>query len=493
MTILNASYAGNITAVFSIRVFLNIFKKVSIKTVIEILLFAAALPLPLLNEAMAAESSVDTDIFEGSGKHTLTSPGVLHLSKGDIRTITLREHRKLRLSRRGIIHIEHMSGDQWRVVALQNGVLAIKGVIGGRKREKSIIDEESEKVLLTIKVTPQPTISTRFSSNQTHTQYMMTSLPLCHQQKLMCDQNLGSISGIVESIEDYLNVMSIARQQQWRATIHLSESAMKAIIQDLNHSFTAGYKATTINKRLIINGPCSKERPDADREYVDFISGGLLSENLAFYHCNSSHLLTYQMKAKFILTENSLLHQLGVNMAANGSGNRLISAQWAQIIETLDLQHHDQRLRVVGEPELTLTPFEPSTVESGGELLLSAMHPDDQDKKLNIWKKYGLKFTAMAEPGASNDQLLLDFSLALSHPGSASATTGMSLSHLQNKQMLQLNVPQILGVIDVNSNANASIWHSWLSEVPLIGPLFKSNSELNSHHRLIACITITKS
>lgn len=133
------------------------------------------------------------------------------------------------------------------------------------------------------------------------------------------------------------------------------------------------------------------------------------------------------------------------------------------------------KLSSIATPEILTRVNHKGEISIGSEIPFTQKTNDDYSTN---WKFAGLKILTKVEK--ENDQFFLNIETELSRPVSSSNTS--TISSNKTKSRIQININESLKIVDIGHQGIQTEDNSlpYLSEIPILGKLFSSTSEIES-------------
>lgn len=134
-------------------------------------------------------------------------------------------------------------------------------------------------------------------------------------------------------------------------------------------------------------------------------------------------------------------------------------------------QEKKRKQTVLGQPIFRVLSGQEASFSGGSEFFVGH---DLGLSKAEPWKKVGMSIKVLPQ-WVAKDQLRLAFTISLAEPKAEGGKT--ILQHeLQSEQLISFEEETVLAVVATEQNAEEEISIPLLSDVPIIGPLFKRHS-----------------
>lgn len=184
---------------------------------------------------------------------------------------------------------------------------------------------------------------------------------------------------------------------------------------------------------------------------------------------------------RVVLSKEDLVQRHGVEATLSPRWDLKGLSQPARISAVLDnevIRHH---ARVLAEPEILIRLNEEAQVESGFEEL----HVTSEAKNYHnryVWKNWGFLLKLKAKKFYNNNTVL-SYKFTLSNPSRGRARS-YSRGHMSSEVVLPLGQKMVVGSVFLNLESSQKGALYYLQSLPILGPLFRRNSENTSKSRV---------
>jgi len=141
---------------------------------------------------------------------------------------------------------------------------------------------------------------------------------------------------------------------------------------------------------------------------------------------------------------------------------------------------------ILGDPIITMLPNIEAHISTGGEFQSAAQ---SQIVENNPWKSHGLELKAKFVP-ISPTRGQIDFNMSLKTQNGNSA---LRSNKIYSKVYLTQGIPKLVGQIDLEKGNSYEEGQSFLTSIPIIGPLFSANNISQSNQKVLIILTWLRS
>lgn len=228
-----------------------------------------------------------------------------------------------------------------------------------------------------------------------------------------------------------------------------------------------------------------------DRGYGDVVSkclskSGIESEkslagkyDLTFSCQHEIQQENFLFQAKIMVLSKNHTTQFGIGHQLTVPPFRLD----ANLLKSLEENNH---IKLLGAASARLLPGVESNLVSGGEIKNSSI--TSVQGETDIWKQYGMSLQVVLQLGRKN-QVYLEYKVSVRNPGTSDRQQ-FQLSRMDGKALLDLSDEQVIGRFTVNSDKTSKDGLPFVSQVPIIGPIFKGFHNGNSQEEMIVTFSV---
>ena len=366
-----------------------------------------------------------------------TRSAPLKMFVGAQKTVTFDAALRVNVSRRGIIHLVHAGGDKWSMTALRSGLVAIEIKRQGGKTEVWYVDVEPR---------PEPTK---------------------HKDPIPKGQEAGPTS----CSDD---------------TSFLTGDAL------INHLRDVSKNQVTIMQGqsgaiIAIQLPCATHTIEQWRDLLGSEScGPIASGQIPLLCSEEDHTVMYRVASQVELVEKQQSHHRGRDFHVELAGNFTpisfapnVSASWQN-------EEDEGKKKILAEPLLMIPAGTDATVKSGGETLYEI--PESDGKVRSAWHEHGIALTMKLFP-ISTDIIRADYQFVLKNPGSGERNYGVN--QISARADLPFAKKVLVGTVDLSSDQTDEKKDALLSQVPIIGPLFRRSLEQSSLAQVLLWLEVS--
>ncbi|MCX6123531.1 MAG: hypothetical protein NTV34_02095 [Proteobacteria bacterium] len=179
----------------------------------------------------------------------------------------------------------------------------------------------------------------------------------------------------------------------------------------------------------------------------------------------------FSLRAKIELVETQTMESIGGTHSAGASIDLIKPSFTVNALGILEELNRSQVRNVLGEPSFLVGEDEEATIKSGGESMHEQQHHDGKIE--SDWHEYGMALTTKVTRIDEN-KLGLTILFILKTP--SSGDNRYSINQIQTYSKLSLDSRQLIGTVDLASDAQSGSKDIFLSQVPIIGPFFKHSA-----------------
>lgn len=184
----------------------------------------------------------------------------------------------------------------------------------------------------------------------------------------------------------------------------------------------------------------------------------------------------FDVKAQIELLEEQAFDVSGASGKANAAFDLVKGSAKANVLGAFEMREKQFKRRVIGEPHFSVHEDEDAIVKSGGESLQD--RTDEEGRHRDVWHEYGLSLSVKLHE-LSNKTVTGNILFVLKSP--SGNQQGFSLNHIQTKALLTYGRKTLIGSVDLASNDEGDDRDSLMSQIPIIGPLFKQQTHSTAH------------
>ncbi len=397
----------------------------------------------------------------------IKTPPTVFLEPGASKIITIKETGTIKVSRRGIIHMEPAGENSWLVTAISSGLVAIK-----------ILDQGKTHLVLLIKVEKNREAKLRTLPRQ----YSRERLP-----------EITSAPREIKTITELLQLFTQCQKYTSRCGLQvtLSQSLRLTWREYLSRTIPKDFTIKHFGDSTFITAYCPPYTEKQLFAEIELILPGAIKSSFITVACHARARFNYWAKGKFILHEKSHQEKQGINFFGQSEKSEILSENATIAAHVLDYRQTLSKAEAVTEPAIIVSSGNEAFLESGGELLLSAIDPQQNDKKLNVWKNYGVSMTLKVLE-VSEEKLELSYKIQIKNPDFSSGNQNLTGSEVKNSIFVKLGQPIYLGELNFSTHHQLNTRQSLLAGIPIIGPIFKMDSDNSLNMNLSAWLTLEK-
>ena len=397
------------------------------------------------------------------------NPTKINMQIGESRTINFPADQDVHVSRRGIIDLFYRGKGIWSITALRGGMVAIDGGLRGSS------DHSRARIYVEV---------TTYDARPADALHAIDSLAVCKSKGILCDENRKSIEGKTDSEAIYrLALKSCHLKNQCLFKLELSTNAKTRLKNSIGQSLGAKFRITRSSELpWIVTTPCSEDSIQRERDEINIRSDGAINDGFLVLQCaGEGDSTSFYLHILVLLAESQEDALVGGSGTASATFKLehltpLFKSQIQSILSDLAQQ---RSLRVLAEPMAEIIPNVPVEMQSGGEFPFEV---SGKARSLG-WKSHGLtlKGTLFAA-GESIYRLSFTTSLRLK---SGNMSNSLNVQSLTTEVKLTVGSPTLIGMSDISTEENGEEITPFLSQIPLIGGLFRRHTEKKSQSRVI--------
>ncbi|RYZ55348.1 MAG: hypothetical protein EOP07_14420 [Proteobacteria bacterium] len=382
----------------------------------------------------------------------MASPKI-YMEAGESETIDIPSESSVEVNPKKILEIEAAGKGKLRLIAIKSGVVLIKA--SSPQGEKSWLvevlgrDQQSDWLLR--------------SEWQSY---------FCSKDGIHCDLENKVISGESDDLEWFYEARQTCKKKMpcsWQVVI--SEAARTKALRDIKPILGGLSFDVTADGQVLIDSYCD----DADKKVMD----------KALANLNESFKILAQIRCLERAPDVYLLDVLVV-AERKGSGEISNPLQWERIEVPSKQPLHafiaelsqNSRLRVVAQPELSLSMGGTAMLRDGQEIQTHAIQKDTEEI---LWKTSGFRLDLKLieiKAGLARIQMKMN----LSQPQAGLRT--IDASEFQTEVWIPSHALQRVGRMQATLEGQEENRIPWLSAIPLLGALFRWESVTDSKSQI---------
>lgn len=376
-------------------------------------------------------------------------------------------------SRKGIIDLYFTRDKKWRITGLRPGFLSIRSA--NKQWMITVIKAENNK-----------------ASNRQKIPEWICKLPgvSCHHQAKI-------LSGNFHDRYTYLQAQDWCRSHlACLFTASLSLKEQRLLISDLmKHVPQKTSISMTANQLPVIEMECSSgsDAPLKDSTFKESsLLSSLIQRKLIQIKCRQQKpQMIWAIKSKIFLTSHQQIVERGFQFSTQ-PGIELTKTLnlTGKILSKLNDLATKNQAKIIAEPLILVQEGVKSKVTSGGEF--SSQIPwSSADKRSRIyWKEYGISLEAQVLRSDKN-YVALEYQMTLKQPSQGNQGH-LNSQFLKSQMTLPHNTPVLAGQVKLNHHRDGKEHSPALSDIPLIGPLFRKSADQKDDSTLFVWFEVSE-
>ena len=370
----------------------------------------------------------------------------------------------LHVSRRGIVEVQYLNDNRWRVTALRKGIVMIM--------EKDNAGEIKRSVLVHVASSDEP--------KRAHDQGLFAREELnaffCGEKGVICDEGRKLLKGESSSWHWYRQARETCRRNAPCVfAVTLSEQASRQLKDSFQALLSPWFRMESVKNGVgVALADCPDDNKDELTALANHLTEGAVDRGELMVLCAGKFLARgFFLKAKVFVLSSDEAERFGLDLGET------LSASSPAVLEKIFAFLKHNKARLIAEPFLKLYSGVEGTLSSGSELRIEA----ETVRKKEYWKKIGLAMTVKGFI-TGKDTLRVHYKIVLSnlHPSgddriiqnsSASSLVDLAFAH-----------PEIIGGMEAQSTHHGEQGIPYLRAVPIIGPLLRGIADGGDRNRL---------
>lgn len=387
----------------------------------------------------------------------------------------------LTVSRRGVIDLYHLGDGRWQITALRSGVVVV---------EANLRSNNSHQLVrrTVIEVSPRPD---RDGDRSIPSSVQAVPTWICASPHISCDESSGVVAGTTSDFRWFRRARAAcrtARTCSFQVTLH--PKALLIWRQQLAAALGEGFELLELpEQRFVASTFCGRGHRHDREALADALTDGALHNGDLVLNCQEGDSTSrYQLAARIFLVEESAASQLGFSDDTQLTLQAPNARATASVMAQLRALARERRAEIVGEPLVHLVANDTVRIMSGGEFQVADYNGDDNSQPRASWKQHGLQMNFTVTPlNATTARLAYELTLSAKASGSNSA---LNVNALTSSVDLKLAEPQVVALLNLKSEGQSSDKTLHLSNLPILGPLFRLVAEESSRSRLVAWLKL---
>lgn len=385
----------------------------------------------------------------------------LDLALGETDVIEIKSTGPLHVSRRGIVSLDWLGDDRWRLTGLKRGVVEVRSE-----------SHESHEAVLLIRV------AGKFSGKGVSKG--SGSLPaLCGQPKIKCDDGGYTVKGVSDSWRWYRRAKAFCDSKPpCFFDVKLSRIAQKNLAADVQDYVDAEAKVRVNGEgQLVIDAPCFSAHEATILRRISRLWPKAVDRGLVLLRC-VKEMQDFLVRARIFFLQEEDAASLGVHWGTN-----LVTGLEASRVSAFLA---DNQTRVVGEPVMRLSAGGRSEIQTGGEIRVLSQGNEPQEH----WSPIGLSVASTIDV-ARGSMVEVTFEAKLRVPlESGDGPVSLQGSMLKTRVSVPLAQEILLGEVDMSSMLDRHGSVIGMRKVPIIGPIFRARDESEGQSKLYVLIQV---
>jgi hypothetical protein len=315
---------------------------------------------------------------------------------------------------------------------------------------------------------------------------------ICGSGGIFCSKNRDRVYGDANDADMFFDAQQICQESRaCNFSAKLSPDAMSSLEVAIKEKIGSRAEINvTPGGIILIRIACAGSELKVLRDEFDGMTGGLITKRHATIICRDTlEPRKFRLRSKVVVIDGDENREFG---APNWSIGKIISpTEPARMLKESDFMAviKSDRVRIVGEPMIRFLEGREATVESGGEIPFVTASGQASENRETQWKQYGLalKVTASAK---NESEILLTLDFAVRNPSGESGRTGLSLNRIAADLELKIGEPAVVGGVELATGGEKTRAIPIVSEIPIIGPLFRFENRVNGKSKLFLWLCI---
>jgi hypothetical protein len=372
------------------------------------------------------------------------------------------------MSRKGIVDLYHLSGDEWQLTGLRQGFVILKG------GDSEISDFRAH-------------INVVGNREKRHAK----DLPdwICKTEGIICNEQ-GVVLGLSADLKWYQTVERYCSLSRCLNQVEMKAEALTVWkdrwVQVLK---LQGVELDMVDDKLVAKVDCRSQTLNDWRSYLDFFSSGLVLDKMLWVRCYGDEAKQYRLKSKVFLLDMSRQESKG--LASKIDGMIQLNPTKGSVGFEAELENllRSNQISVIASPFTRVLNGQAATIGSGGERPYLIHELEEKKGAQHVMLEYGvdLKFEIF---GIAENNVRINYLFKIKNPIHDGSRSSFAVNRSEGELVLSLNHPTIVTSIDVRSQLNAEQQPFLLHSLPILGPIFKSRTNGDHHIKLIFWLLI---
>lgn len=196
----------------------------------------------------------------------------------------------------------------------------------------------------------------------------------------------------------------------------------------------------------------------------------------------------FRVQADVDLLETQSLETFGKDFNSLIGFNLAEQTLTSSATSSLEAKAHNIQRTVIAKPNFLVQENADSIIRSGGETVQEKLNQEGHS--IPVWQEYGMTLNVRLERGLG-EQLLADILFLLKSP-SSSATDRYSVNQIQTRTQIKLDERVLIGTVDLATDDATGKKDIFLSQIPIIGPLFRTSSASKANAKVQLWFMVSK-
>lgn len=374
----------------------------------------------------------------------------IELKVAESRVLTLEGGGSLRVSRHGIVDLQHIQDEKWRLTGLRKGFVIVRW---------QNADNETLLRQLHIKVEQLKIGGKKSGELRPHA---------CDVKGLSCDWKKRLVTGELDSFFLWARTKKDEDSyDSWLFTYSLSSQGRKEFRDWLVHRF-GSVELEFVGEVLQVGVFCKDFKSGTPSIQDSWLQELIHRDAVAFY-CSNLEEQPYKIHARLIQITESKARALGLVSSFSKQGAMRIPLQ-SEIFADIVSKDNEQEIHSIAEPEIVLQSGSETELESGGEFKVAY---EDQNSKSGVkegWKKFGYQLSLQIDRD-SDTSVFLRFAMQLRSRGLGIDVLGVN--GMKSFLRMPMREPCIVGISRLDEKLEVDSSSFSMRFLPILGPLFR--------------------
>lgn len=397
----------------------------------------------------------------------------IHLKVGETLELTFPGDLGLRVSKKGIVHPYSLGQGLWQITGIRSGI-----------------------VILEYQATKSQRYLVRVSETIAEKKKREVLIPdwICKAVGITCDQAMLKISGFAPDLSFWHRTHLYCRKLPGcHDAVSLTPDQKKLWHRRLSLQLGKNIEVSaTEHDSVLVLGDCRSSSFEKLVKYVNDQTGNMQKDGLLVVRCFEDHYRDrYQVEIQMVRVEDlDRQNNVGLNPRIFTKDPHQLGLNLAEQMDRLIENHH---AKVVAHPVINLVTGSPAKIISGGEFAIGADKNGEQDTQRAPdhkveWKNTGLELELEINP-ISAEKMSLKYKSQIKV---RTAAESLSVQMLSGEIDLDYGKRVLLGKIDFDQESTRESG-GLLSELPVLGDLFKESFESGSRSEVYLWVTLIPS